>query len=281
LAYSRFDFPVLVQTIEPRDISFIDGLGTNLSTVPTAANWWIDYRVIKPASAGKRDIDVIVVAAWSAVKRHWRLFRALAQLRKRDRALRVALVGYPSDKTRSDLEEEARYFGIADQIEYHENIPLAEVARLYARSKVHVLWSRKEGANRAVIESLFADVPVIVRQGLSYGYHYPYINQQTGTFATEDDLAEVLVETIANRGQYRPREWVMANMTCQRATSILEDAVRTLAVRSGETWTEGLTAKTSRLETQGYWNVEDKTKFERDYAFIAEQLRPAYKRTPG
>jgi hypothetical protein len=67
-------------------------------------------------------------------------------------------------------------------------------------------------------------------------------------------------------------------MTCQQATSILEEAVRKIATAAGEDWTTGLTVKTSRLETQSYWNPTDKLKFEADYAFLAEQLRPAYRR---
>ena len=187
----------------------------------------------------------------------------------------MALVGYRADKTRAEIEQEARYFGVSDQVEVYEGIPLGDVARLFARSKVHVLWSRKEGANRAVIESLFADVPVVVRRGLSYGYHYPYINEQTGTFAGEEDLGDVLLDMIENRQKYRPRDWAMENMTCQRATAILEDAVRATALQSGEPWTTGLTVKTSRLETQGYWNPEDHVKFEADYAFIKQQVRRA------
>jgi glycosyltransferase involved in cell wall biosynthesis len=279
LAYSRFDFPVLIQAVEPRDIKFINTLQTNLSTVPIAANWWIDYRPLTPGGVVTRDIDVIVVAAWSAVKRHWRLFRVLARLRRRGHRLRVALVGYPLDKTRAEIEAEAAHFGVSDQIELHERIPLADVGRLYRHSKLHVLWSRKEGANRAVIESLFADVPVVVRRGLSYGYHYPYINDHTGAFADEDELGDVLLEMIAARDRYRPREWALANMTCQQATAILEEAVRKIATAAGEDWTTGLTVKTSRLETQSYWNPNDKSKFEADYAFLAEQLRPPYRRS--
>ncbi len=278
LAYSRLDFPVMVQTIEPRDVAFVKALRSNLTTVPIAANWWIDHRLIQPVPAAERDIDVVVVASWSAVKRHWRLFHALARLRRRGHRLRVALVGYPSDKTRAEIEAEARYFGVDDQIEIHERVSLAEVGALYARSKVHVLWSRKEGANRAVIESLFADVPVVVRRGLSYGYHYPYINDQTGAFADEEELGDVLLDVIANRNRYRPREWAMANMTCQRATEILEQALREQSRLAGEPWTEGLAVKVSRLETQGYWNPDDGARFREDYAFLEAQVRAAYRR---
>ena len=156
-------------------------LESNLEVVPVAANWWVDHRSVPPPGA-PRDIDVIMVAAWAGIKRHWRVFRTLAELRKRGHKLKVALVGYRYDLTRADVEALAAHFGIRDQIETFERISHEEVAALLARSKVHVLWSRRECANRAIIEAMLADVPVIVRDGLTFGYRYPYINEHTGRF---------------------------------------------------------------------------------------------------
>jgi hypothetical protein len=121
---------------------------------------------------------------------------------------------------------------------------------------------------------MFADVPVVMRRGLSYGYEYPYINKQTGRFASEDELGDVLLEMLENRQQYRPREWAMGSMSCQRATTTLEEAVRQIALSHGEPWTAGLAVKTSRLETQDYWDPEDRSRFAADYAFLAGQIRP-------
>jgi hypothetical protein len=94
LLYSRLDRPVFVETIEPRDHRVLAALDTNLRPVPVAANYWVDYRPIEPLPEGRRDIDVIMVAAWTGIKRHWRFFRALGALRRRGQRLRVALIGY-------------------------------------------------------------------------------------------------------------------------------------------------------------------------------------------
>ena len=83
--------------------------------------------------------------------------------------LRVALVGYPSGSSRADILGLARHFEIDDQVEAFELLDTPDVARLLQRSKVHVLWSRKEGVNRAVIEAMFAGVPSILRQGFNFG----------------------------------------------------------------------------------------------------------------
>jgi glycosyltransferase involved in cell wall biosynthesis len=273
LAYSRFEFPVFVQTIEPRDIAFMQSLGANFITVPISANWWVDHRLVTPQPDVRRDIDVIMVAAWSDIKRHWRFFKVLAELRERGHLLKVALVGYRADKQRAAIEEEARHFGVADQVTIHEQLSLQEVGGLLARARVHVLWSRKEGANRAIIEALFADVPIVVREGLSYGHRYPYVNAETGRFATEETLGQALLDVLANPEQFHPRAWAMANMSCHRATEILEASIRAHAEAAGEPWTRGLVVKTVHLDSQRYWNPEDIQRFEADYRFLKSHQR--------
>ena len=272
LLFSRLQRPVYVQTIEPRDKAFIDGLNTNIQTVPLAANWWVDDRHPLPGG-GPRDIDVIMVAAWADIKRHWRVFRALADLRRRGRKLKVALVGYRYDRTREDIEELAAYFGIRDQVETHERISQPQVHALLCRSKVHVLWSRRECANRAIVEAMMADVPVIVREGLTFGYRYPYVNEQTGRFVPEAGLADAILTVIDTRASFSPREWVLQNMTCIHATRILEDNLKASRRQRGEPWTGNLVVKTSTLDTQLYYNPDDRRRFDSDYAFLESTIR--------
>jgi glycosyltransferase involved in cell wall biosynthesis len=273
LLFTMLKDPVLVQSVEPRDHELFSALHGNCSVVPTAPNWWVDYRTMAPELAATRDIDIIMVAAWARFKRHWRFFKALADLNRRGHRLKVALVGYQNDMTAEQIRAEARYFGVADQIEMFDRIPPSEVARLFARSKIHVLWSRREGANRAIIESMLADVPVIVRQGLTYGFKYPYINPQTGAFATEDALAQTILDMIGNRSRYSPRQWVLANMSCHHATRIVESHLQQRAESIGEPWTTGIVTRTSGLDTQQYWDLGDRERFAADYAFLESALR--------
>src|SRR5262249_27208144 len=130
LLYSRIDAPVFVETIEPRDRRVLETIATNLAPVPVAANYWADYRLIEPVSPARRDMDVIMVAAWAGIKRHWRFFKTIAALRRRGHKLRVALVGYRYDKTMEDIRAQAAYFGIADQVELFERLSQQEVSAL-------------------------------------------------------------------------------------------------------------------------------------------------------
>jgi glycosyltransferase involved in cell wall biosynthesis len=273
LHYGRLDRPVFVETIEPRDHRVLATIDTHLTPVPVAANYWVDYRAIEPLPDTRRDIDVIMVAAWAGIKRHWRFFKTLAALRRRGHRLRVALVGYRYDKTIDDIRAQAAYFGVGDQVELFERLSQTEVSALLARSKVHVLWSRRECANRAIIEAMLADVPVIVRSGLTFGFPYPYVNAQTGRFVDEAALGDAILEMLDRRASYSPREWVLAHMTCQHATAAVEECVRSAAVSAGEPWTSGLVVKTSTLDTQKYWDPADRDRFAADYQFLEASIR--------
>jgi glycosyltransferase involved in cell wall biosynthesis len=273
LLYSRLTAPVFVETIEPRDRDLITALASSLKPVfPVSSNWWVDHRLIPSLPDRQRDIDVIMVAAWARFKRHWRFFKALGQLRLRGHRLKVALIGYPQDLTKGDLIAQARLYGVHDQLELFERIPQSQVGTLLSRSKIHVLWSRREGSNKAIIEAMLANVPTIVRDGFNYGYHYPHINPQTGAFVGEDALADAILDMIARRSQFEPRAWVMANMTCQRAAATLEQPLRSQALELGEDWTEGLAVKVNALDSQQYWNPGDRAKFATDYAFLESAL---------
>lgn len=277
LLYSRVARPITVQTMEPRDHALLSALGANFDVVPIAANWWVEPGS-GPPPAATRDLDVAMVAAWAGIKRHWRFFAALADLRRRGHVLKVALVGYPGDRTRADIETLARQYGIIDQLEIHERIPEEAVRRILARSKIHVLWSRREASGRAIIEALLADTPVIVREGLTFGHRYPYINAQTGRFVRENELADAMLDMIASRDQFSPRRWVLGSMTSEKTTQLLEDHLKARALSRKEPWSEGLVAKVSALDAQRYADPADRERFRGDYAFLTDAIRPETKR---
>jgi glycosyltransferase involved in cell wall biosynthesis len=209
-----------------------------------------------------------MVAAWAPYKRHHRFFAGLSKLRRQGMRPRVLLLGYPVGFTKDDILKQASYYGVDDQLEIREWVPYDQVGEQVSRAKVNVIWSRKEGVNRAIIEAMFADVPCILRKGFNYGYEYPYMNEQTGRFATEEGLPETIRWMLEHHEQFSPRAWVMANMTCQKATETLADVIRRTAAANGERWTEGLAVKVNKLHGMDYWEASDRQRFEGDYDFL-------------
>lgn len=268
LIYTRLQHPVFVGSIEPRDTDFIHRLESNLIPAPFSSNTWVDDRLFRPLPEVAKDADIIMVAGWAHYKRHHALFRGLHRLRQRRVQPKVILAGYPIDLTQEDILEQADLYGVRDLLEIHEWASPAQVNRLLNRAKVNVLWSRREGVNRAIIEGMLAGTPCLVREGLNYGYRYPHINSQTGRFSTERDLPQNLFEMIENHGRYSPREWVLANMSCLRTSELLNQAIRTKAKELGENWTVDIVPKVNELGCVRYWNAADEKRFSRDYEFL-------------
>jgi glycosyltransferase involved in cell wall biosynthesis len=273
LTYSQYDFPVFVQAHEPRDAAFVDGLDANLVSVPTSTNWWVDHRLFRPLPGVKKDIDILMIAAWGRYKRHHRFFAGLRSLRRAGHRPHVVLLGYPINLSKDDILQEAQYYGVADQVEIQEYAPYARINEYLNRSKVNVVWSRREGVNRAIVEGMFAGVPCLVREGFNYGHKYSYINEHTGRYSTEHGLPEALLWMIENHQRFSPRDWVMANMSCQKATEILAERIRARALNDGEPWTEGLAVKTNELNGMLYWDPAERQRFEADYAYLATAVR--------
>jgi glycosyltransferase involved in cell wall biosynthesis len=273
LAYAQYPFPVFVEAYEPHDAQFIAALKSNLVVVPAAINCWVDHRLFRPLPNIQKDFDVVMVAVWGIYKRHFRFFEALGRLRRQNVTPRVLLFGGPRGFSKSDLLAQARYFGVDDQLEIHDSARYEDVNALVNRAKVNVLWSRKEGFNRAIIEGMFANIPVLMRRGFNYGYHYPYINDQTGCFASESELPKKLSWMIENYRSFSPREWAMQNMSCQRATQLMENVIRDVSERNGEHWTKGLVVKVNHLSSMHYWEPSDQERFTGDYEFLRSAIR--------
>ena len=273
MLHTVHDFPVFVQGYERQDEAFVRNTATNLVMIQTGNNWWADHRLFKPIPGVTKDIDIVMVAGWGAYKRHAQFFAALGTLRRRHITPKVLLMGYDLGVTRDDILGLAAVYGVDDQIEWHENLSRDQVNFHLNRAKVNILWSRKEGQNRALVEGMLAGVPCIMREGHNYGDHYAFINDQTGCFSTEANLPDTIVRMIDTHAAYSPREWVMANMSCQRATQIVGEAVGRLARTRGESWSGELAVKLNGLDSQWSWDEESGVRFADDYASLRTLLR--------
>jgi glycosyltransferase involved in cell wall biosynthesis len=272
LSYARYRFPVFVQSVEPRDSAVLTGLGAQLIPVPLSANSWVDHRVWKPLPVEK-EFDVAMVAVWSSYKRHAPFFAALSRLRRNGHRLRVLLLGGNREWTRERILDQARHYGVADQVHIPDGLPYDEVNGTINKAKVHVLWSRTEGVNRAIIECMFAGLPSIVREGFNYGHRYPYINPHTGAFADERSLPRTLLDLVERSAEMQPREWAMANMSPQRSTQVLSEAIGSWSAAHGVPWSPELAVKVTRLNLLKYWDDSEKAAFEDDYQFLRDCLR--------
>ena len=271
LIFTQIDDPVVVMTFEARDRKFLEYIDTNLIPVDLGNGWWVDHRMFKPSSCTKRDFDIIMVAAWAPYKRHYEVFKALKELKTRGKSYRVVLAGYSGSL--ETIKFWANYFGISDWITFYDSITPAEVGKLYARSKVNILWSRFEGNNRAIIEGMLCDTPCIIRTGHNYGEDYEYINSKTGEFANESDLPDKLVCVIENFRSYSPRQYITSEHSCIVATERLQQVISKLSYHSANQKSKYLAVKLNMLDGMEYFHTSDSGRFRDDYQYLASCVK--------
>jgi glycosyltransferase involved in cell wall biosynthesis len=270
LAFAHLTTPVFVMAYEQRDYKFLESLKSNIVPVKLSANWWINPKLFGADSMVERDIDVIMIAAWAKFKRHHKFFKALKEIKAKGNKLKVVLVGYPNDLEIEDIRRQAEKYGILGWLELHQWISPSEVSSLLSRSKVNVLWSRFEGLNRAIIEGMCCNTPCIVRAGFNFGMKYPYINENTGKYSTENSLSEDILNIIQNHKLYEPREFIEQNHNCFIAARILAETINQYD-KGFET--KNLVTKTSELNGMKYICAQDEERMQADYQYLTSLIK--------
>lgn len=215
--------PVFMQISNPSDMELYARFDNGIRPIPIMASDWINPDFYEPRPHAKREIDILMVAGWSHVKRHWLLFRALRQMR---RNLRVVLIGQDADgRTADDVYREAQAFGVAGRIEMLRDQSIAEVTRHQCNARTSVILSGREGSCVVVAESLFADAPVAMMENAHIGSR-AYINAQTGVLLHGGTMPTQLGEMIERSASFAPRAWAMENITCQHATRKLSEILQ-------------------------------------------------------
>lgn len=266
LMFKPLSTQVYIETPEPRDEQFINRFFNNFTNIPIAANWWIDDRIFKPAPEADKDFDIIMVSSWLKLKRHKFLFKVISDLKKEGHLLSCVLVGYPIDLNKEDISKMAESLGVLEQITIYEKLDQKAVAKLYQRSRLNLLLSRREGFNRSIIEGFNCNIPCLIRKNFNFGHLYDYINEQTGGYFEDRTLRWDILNTLNNLKQYSPRRWIVEHkMTAQDAALKLEMDIYNKNENS-------VSVKTSGLHGMEYWNSDDEKKYKKDYEYIMTTL---------
>lgn len=276
LLYLGSDLDVLVQSPRAADFEFIENLHTNLVPIRVGAGEWGDSTVFRPRAADKEAMyDVVMVAAWDPLKRHEVFFRAAAQLKQdRKRSLRIALVGYNLSWTRESIERLLHEYDLERHCTIYEDVPHAEVARVVADSKVSLLLSQREGANKAIYESMFCGTPIIVYRH-QCGINMDHVNAQTGLLVDDDELADAIVRVLDHPQTFDPRAWAMQNAGYPNATRKINAGLSEMAQRRGLPWTRDIVAKKNAPNLR-YAQPGVYREFEEEYQRLHEFLMPLY-----
>lgn len=223
------------------DYQYIDSLKNNFSPIRLGAGDWAHPDLFSDGSQVKKKYDFVMIANWLKWKRHQLFFSILATLR--DTVKKVAVIGYPIDgRSLEDVQAECAACGVTDMVDFFERIPSDQVRTIIQRSKLGILLSKEEGANRGIYECFFSNVPVVLTS-LNRGVNRDHLNEQTGMLASDEELPEVLSEFLKSYKEFSPRDWALENTGYLNSNKKLNEYIKKLAFAAGEVWSQDLFAK--------------------------------------
>lgn len=237
LALSKVKGTVFVQSCNYTEIETIERFNPRLKCLSTLPCDWINPSLYQPRSPAERTTDIVMVANWGEFKRHWDLFRALAHM---PASLKVVLIGQKEGgRTIETLRALARDFGVPQQLEFIESVPIEEVARQQCQAKVSLIMTRREGCCVAAVESLFAGCALAMRDDAHVG-PLAYINERTGRRLRPFHLADDLMELIRAAGRLEPRNWAVEHVAGAVSRKKLDQLLEHHARSIGQPWTAGV-----------------------------------------
>lgn len=269
-SFLGLDTEVIVESQSEKDFKFIKSLKSNLHPIRIGAGDWVDFNVFKDDPRVHKRYDLIMIASWLKLKRHALLFNALRKIKQSIN--RVALVGYPADgRTKEDIIIESRKYSVDDVIDIFENIKPHQVGELLRCSKVSVMLSKREGANKGIYESIFSNTPVILTRE-NVGVNREHINKFTGILAGDDELPERLYYMLNSHLLFAPRQWALENTGYQRSTERLNNMLKEVAIRRGESWTRDIYTK-KNFTNAIYVYENERIEADKDICHLLQFLR--------
>lgn len=245
LQFTRYAENIFVLAAEEDDYAFLKRLGSNLIPVGLGPCDWVDPRVAETYLSNAKDFDIVMNSNWAAWKRHYVLFRMLAKAKQR---YTVALIGVRwAGATIADIERLAKFYGVRRQITIHERLPYEKVMDVTCRSRVSILLSLKEGSNRAMAESMFCNVPVIVLSNHIGGIRKNVV-PETGLLSDEDRVEDAVNRMLS--GRLSPRDWALEHISCFKSSERLNAVLREHALSQGRPWTQDIAGRSSSPESK-------------------------------
>ena len=254
LQYLKFAPEVItVGAVQDYEVAFLKRLNSNLVVADFSSSAWVDHRRYYPMERDK-EFDCIFVGTWDRIKRHYILLKALKRLN--DPTYKALLVGVPWGGTRQEIENLIDHYGVRRNVTIMEKLQIPEVNEMLNRSKVKILCTLKEGGNKAIIESMMTNTPIIVMKE-HIGIKRAWINDQTGKMVGHNELPATLDWFRTNYRTFSPRKWALENISCLQSTVKLEQTLKQVSERLNLPWTKSLIVKVNHGWEPVPFNSED------------------------
>jgi len=250
LAWARPEYGrTIIFCPEVDDLRFIERLDGGLVPVDIGASDWVDERVFYPIDGEEKTYDSIYVANYNSIKRLHRYFKALSRISIA--GYRGAIVCSSWGGGRAKILQLLDYYGLSEKLTVYEDLRQEEINALLNKSKVNMLLSYKEGANKSVFEGFFAGTPAIVLKN-NIGLNKSHINSRTGHLIDDADLERELEWFHSHWKEFDAARWARENISPRVTAAKLNQTLRNIALKEGEAWSLDIVAKVNSPELNYY-----------------------------
>jgi len=250
---------VIVLTPDEGDFRFLSELDTNLIPVNLGAADWVNPKIFHKIHDVQKEYDVIYVANFNPVKRVDRYIRAIVRISRKKHNFQAALVCAGHGSSQRAIMAMLKSVNEECNIAFFSAMPQPKLNKLFNQSKVNVLLSLKEGANKGLSEGMFAGTPALLLAE-NVGVNRANINDQTGKIIPDEKLEEALVWFSEHYHEFASNDWAMRHISPVESTLRLSQVLEKIELSEGRQWTSGLLAKANQPELS-YFNVEDQWLF--------------------
>ena len=145
------------------------------------------------------------------------------------------------------------------------------MSEILRKSKINILLSKAEGANRGIYEGLFSGNVLIVNKD-NLGVNKDVINQNTGFLCGDDELAQTIEKALDRYESFDTGAWARKNTGYIISSEKLNNFIKNLALANNEPWTEDLAYRMNQPNNM-YACEADRKRLDGEYLKLEQYLR--------
>lgn len=248
---------VIVLSPDSDDFKFLSGLASNLVPHSLGAGDWVNPKNFYNLPDVEKAYDAIYIANYNPAKRVDRFIRAIARINKKHRNFSAALVCAGHGTAQREIRATLDCVSSKANIAFFGPVSQAELNFMLNQSKVNVLLSLKEGANKVLTEGMFSGAAALLLEE-NVGVKRSNINSHTGKVVPDAQLEDALIWFSEHYKEFSPHTWASSHIAPAVSTQLLAEKLREIELSEGKQWTVGLFSKVNQpemayLESENDW----------------------------
>ena len=234
-----------------------------------------------PNPSVTKDIDIVFNATFDDMVRKRHVFM-LELLNDRRLLSRKALfLGRGSPHNVEKFEKQVARLGLTDRVTVLSNVRRENLPMYLERCKAGVHLSLYENTCRCVYEYFRADIPCVI-SSVTAGLDTAIFNQETGHVGQDDQLAEIIANTLNNLQSYSSRKWFLNNSGSQHSSRKLNEKLKGFFFENGYCWKNdivllGSSGASRYLEKDHYYHFLPE--FQQLLAWLKPSITPSIELT--